>query len=97
MYFYCINCAQFSLFRMLIAKKLEEKSLSAKLKKELKKIDTGISSKMAHCKGVGIKDLVKQRNKLMLTKCFHKMGLIVPYDETTELGYRPLPMSDSEL
>lgn len=70
--------------------------MSAGLRKQLESLDTELNSNMTHCKGLAVKDLTKQRNKLTLTKCFHKMGLVVPYDNNTELGYRPLPMSDSK-
>ena len=40
------------------------------------------------------KTLAKQRNQKIMAQCFHKIGIIVPYDKKTELGYRPLPMND---
>ena len=40
------------------------------------------------------KTLAKQRNQKIVARCFHKIGIIVPYDKKTELGYRPLPMND---
>ena len=44
-----------------------------------------------------MKDLQRQRHKETLATTFNKLGIVVPYDKKTELGYRPLPMSDSKL
>ena len=44
-----------------------------------------------------VKDLQRQRHKETLATTFNKLGIVVPYDKKTELGYRPLPMSDSKL
>ena len=43
------------------------------------------------------KTLAKQRNKEIVAKCLHKIGIVVPYDEQTDVGYRSLPMTDSRL
>ena len=43
------------------------------------------------------KILAKQRNKAVVAKCLHKIGIVVPYDEQTDVGYRSLPMTDSRL
>lgn len=50
--------------------------------------------KTVPCKSV--KDLQKGRSKNVVAVTFNKLGIVVPYDEKTELGYRPLPMSNSE-
>lgn len=42
------------------------------------------------------KVVAKQRNRNIVARCFHKIGIVVPYDKETELGYRPLPMTDSK-
>ena len=84
--------------RSLASKKLEGKSLSSSQRKQLtsllSKLDKEISKQGVS--DVSLKELSKQRGKDMITKCFHKMGIVVPYDRTTELGYRPLPLTDSE-
>ena len=36
---------------------------------------------------------IKARNKKVVTKCFHKAGIVVPVDDN-DVGYRPLPMND---
>ena len=41
------------------------------------------------------KTLVKRRSKAVVAKCLHKIGIVVPYDKQTDVGYRPLPMADS--
>lgn len=43
-----------------------------------------------------VKELWKWRHRETVAKCFHKIGIVVPYDKKTELGYRPLTMSDCE-
>ena len=82
----------------LTKKKLQEKSLSSSKKKHLTRLLSQLESEMSKLKLVSLSpsELTKQRNKETVTKCFHKMGLVVPYDKTTELGYRPLPLTDSE-
>ena len=42
------------------------------------------------------KELQKLRAKERVAVTFNKLGIVVPYDKKTELGYRPLPMTDSE-
>ncbi|XP_074621172.1 histone PARylation factor 1-like isoform X2 [Acropora palmata] len=39
---------------------------------------------------------IKARNKKVVSKTFHKAGIIVPVD-TNEVGYRPLTVTDGEL
>lgn len=84
--------------RSLASKKLEETSLPSTQRKQLthllSKLDVEISKQ-----GVSdtpLKELSKQRGKDVVTRCFHKMGIVVPYDQKTELGYRPLPLTDSK-
>uniref|UniRef100_A0A182W7X1 Zf-CCHH domain-containing protein n=1 Tax=Anopheles minimus TaxID=112268 RepID=A0A182W7X1_9DIPT len=50
-------------------------------------------------KGINLKANNKQtvRNKLIVCKTFHKVGLVVPYDRKTDVGYRPLLESDANL
>ena len=38
---------------------------------------------------------IKARNKKVVSKTFHKAGIIVPVD-TNEVGYRPLTVTDGE-
>uniref|UniRef100_A0A182MD27 Uncharacterized protein n=1 Tax=Anopheles culicifacies TaxID=139723 RepID=A0A182MD27_9DIPT len=49
--------------------------------------------------GICLKANNKQtaRNKLIVCKTFHKVGLVVPYDRKTDVGYRPLLESDAKL
>jgi hypothetical protein len=39
---------------------------------------------------------VKARNKKVVTRTFHNAGLVVPWDKSTELGYRKLAETDGE-
>ncbi|XP_017044301.1 histone PARylation factor 1-like [Drosophila ficusphila] len=41
--------------------------------------------------------LQRERNKRVVAKTFHRAGIVVPFDRKTQLGYRPLPVSDAEL
>lgn len=40
---------------------------------------------------------MQERNKSTVCKTFHQAGIVVPYDEKTELGYRPLSETPSNL
>lgn len=40
---------------------------------------------------------LKSRNLRSVTKTFHRAGLVVPFDRHTDVGYRPLQMSNDEL
>ena len=82
--------------RSLTSKKLEEKSLLPSQRKHLtyllSQLDMEIS-KMG-LSDLPLKEMTRLRSKDVVTKCFHKMGIVVPYDKNTELGYRPLSLTD---
>ncbi|KAJ3631165.1 hypothetical protein MTP99_012309 [Tenebrio molitor] len=40
---------------------------------------------------------IKKREKQVVAKTFNKIGLVVPYNRKTQLGYRDLTVSDKEL
>lgn len=42
-------------------------------------------------------DTLKGRKVNSVTKTFHKVGIVVPYDSKTDVGYRPLSESESML
>ncbi|XP_055385774.1 histone PARylation factor 1-like [Condylostylus longicornis] len=42
-------------------------------------------------------DMRRERDKKVVTKTFHKAGVVVPYDRKTQLGYRPLMETDSNI
>ncbi|XP_039490616.1 histone PARylation factor 1-like [Drosophila santomea] len=44
-----------------------------------------------------LEQLLRERNKRVVAKTFHRAGIVVPFDRKTQLGYRPLAVSDSEL
>ena len=51
-------------------------------------------TKAAKAKGhdVGLKsEAEKQRQKKVVAKPFHGVGMVVPFDKKTEVGYRELP------
>ena len=84
--------------RSFTSKKLEEKSLSSSQRKQLTNLLSQLDKEISKLgvSDVSLKELSKQRGKDVVTRCFHKMGIVVPYDRKTELGYRPLPLTDSE-
>lgn len=41
--------------------------------------------------------LKTERNKRVVTKSFHRAGIVVPYERKSQQGYRPLMVSDAEL
>ena len=84
--------------RFQLSKKLEEKSLSSSQQEQLTNIlsQLDVETSKLELSHLSFKELSKQRNKDVVTKCFHKMGIVVPYDKKTELGYRPLPLTDSK-
>lgn len=66
----------------------------------LRALDTSLADWMSKLKGSlcdrSVKELQRQRAKDIVATTFNKLGIVVPYDEKTDLGYRPLPMSDSK-
>ncbi|KAH8382812.1 hypothetical protein KR009_005374 [Drosophila setifemur] len=41
--------------------------------------------------------LQRERNKRVVSKTFHRAGIVVPFDRKSQQGYRPLSVSDAEL
>ncbi len=54
-------------------------------------------SKLSNVSHEKVADLRKKRRKESVAVTFNNLGIVVPYDKKTELGYRPLPLSKSEL
>ncbi len=80
--------------------KLGDKLLSREQRKQLEEFQSKL---VARAEELGLplaasKSLpaVKRRSREVVAKTFHKFGIVVPYDKEMELGYRPLPMTDSE-
>lgn len=40
---------------------------------------------------------MQDREKKIVTRTFHKAGIVVPYNKKTQLGYRDLAITDSKL
>ena len=40
---------------------------------------------------------MRERNTKVVTKTFHKVGIVVPVDKKTDLGYRELLETDGEM
>ena len=64
----------------------------------LRSLDRQLQQKMSELKLATTdgKTLTKQRGRDTVAKCFHKIGIVVPYDMKTEVGYRPLPKTNSK-
>ncbi len=85
--------------RTHISRKLGDKHLQARQKKQLEKLHSKVVTAAGEL-GLSLTDpkslpAVRRRSKGVVARTFHKFGIVVPYDEETELGYRPLPMTDS--
>lgn len=82
--------------RWQISSKLNNKNLDVDRRRHLDDLETKLVSKMKKLQlpCTDQKTLAKQRNQTIVARCFHKIGIVVPYDKKTELGYRPLPMND---
>ena len=90
-------CVPISFFnRWQISSKLNNKNLDVDRRRRLDDLETKLVSKMKELQlpCTDQKTLAKQRNQTIVARCFHKIGIVVPYDKKTELGYRPLPMND---
>ena len=84
--------------RWQISSKLEDKGINTDQERRLRNLETKLVSEMKKLRlpFTDPKMLAKQRNRNIVARCFHKIGIVVPYDKETELGYRPLPMTDSK-
>ena len=82
--------------RWQISSKLNNKNLDVDRRRHLDDLETKLVSEMKKLQlpCTDQKTLAKQRNQTIVARCFHKIGIVVPYDKKTELGYRPLPMND---
>lgn len=69
-------------------KKMSINQLQATLKKEAEKLKLDLSKKS---------DKVKKRNLKVVTKTFNTLGIVVPYNTKTKLGYRELAMDNKQL
>lgn len=65
--------------------------------KEIKDLTEMIARKASQCnyKVDMITPAIKARNKKIVAKTFHKIGIVVPLD-ANEVGYRPLNLSDGK-
>ena len=78
---------------------LKSTSKSPDQMKQLRALDSQLQAQMSalNLMATDAKTLAKQRSKEIVAKCLHKIGIVVPYDKKTDVGYRPLPKTDSEL
>ncbi|XP_063236554.1 histone PARylation factor 1 isoform X2 [Bacillus rossius redtenbacheri] len=66
-------------------------------KMKLKKVQDAVQS-WARDKGFDLDTFtarMKDRESRVVARTFHKAGIVVPYNKKTELGYRPLPLSEA--
>ena len=85
--------------RSRISLKLKDKHLPKEKKQQLTEFQVKLIAQAEHL-GLTLVDTkplprVRKRNREVVAKTFHKFGIVVPYDKETEVGYRPLPMTDS--
>lgn len=96
--FLFLSSTEFSLlvhhYRFHIHQKLQLKSLSARRKQILCSLDKQVSS---HANQLGL-DLTRKKpqGRRPVTACLHTVGICVPVDKILDVGYRPLPMSNSK-
>ena len=74
-------------------KKAKDKSKQQKIRSALDKLKN--EAKRNSQKLDLITPSIKARQKKVVTKSFHKIGLVVPLDQN-DVGYRPLNQSDGE-
>ena len=55
-----------------------------------------MSTIKCHLTCESVEDLKKKRRREVVADTFNKLGILVPYDKKTELGYRPLPVTNSK-
>ena len=64
------------------------KSLEKQLQEKMRELNLGATDG---------KTLSKRRSKQVQAKCLHKIGIVVPYDKKTDVGYRSLTKTDSKI
>ncbi|RZB40112.1 UPF0609 protein C4orf27 [Asbolus verrucosus] len=69
-------------------KKMHVRRLLAYIKSKAEKFKFNMSSQSLK---------IKERESKVVAKTFNKVGLVVPYNKKTQLGYRELAISDKEL
>ena len=84
----------------MLNKLQDKKTLNKKgIQANLMKLDSGLDHFLSNHKSIScvvVKDLRKRRSKAIVGMTLNKMGIIVPYDKKTELGYRSLPLTKSK-
>ena len=74
--------------------KLCTKALAKKNKEACAELDSNIADKASEL-GLNIKDVKpNSKKRKVVAKTFHQVGISVPVDPITDVGYRPLPMSN---
>jgi len=83
--------------RQVIQSRLKDRDKASR--KPLEELDASLEKFLLEHKdlpSVEVKDLRKKRTKVVIGQTLNKMGVVVPYDKQTELGYRPVPLTKSE-
>ena len=83
----------FSFTSLNIQQRLQSKSLSAQEKGALNALNKQLSS---HAAQFGL-DMTqkKPRGRKPVASCLHTVGICVPVNKELDIGYRPLPMTNS--
>ena len=84
-------------FRRQIETFMKVSSTNRDQKKQMELLQHQLETQM---KGLGLQHtdhraLVKKRHRAVVAVCLHKIGIVVPYDKKADVGYRPLPMTNS--
>lgn len=82
------------IYRCYVLQTLKQMSLPQKEKYKLLELEKKLLA-FAEVLKLNLKDAKPSKRKVV-AKCFNLIGISVPYDKRTEVGYRPLPVSNSE-
>ena len=83
--------------RVEVENALRSQSHNSEKKKLLQELDDQLETKTRQLQltRIDAKTLTKQRGKEIVARCLNKIGMVVPYDKKTDIGYRPLPKTNS--
>ena len=84
--------------RCEVQRALKSKSIDSNKRGSLQSLEEKLQQKIEELSlaATDVKMLSRQREKRVLAKCFHKIGIVVPYDKKTDVGYRSLPKTNSK-
>ena len=97
-HFFFVHLFGMYIVRFLLKDTLQDTSIDKTKRQQLEHIETLINkeAESLNLDMVERKALTAKRNKIINARCFHKIGLSVPFDKSTEVGYRSLTVTDGE-